>query len=258
MEKNNLIHYKVVVAHVLAIFMGEFFIFYGQMLAGATIHFINMHTIVISMVFIKNKNSVLTNQLIQSLVLLLQLRLISMIMPIFFAMTIYHHAMIYAPLFIPIYILLVHQKFTMNEIGATFKSFHIYVMAAIPIGMGLAWIGYHVIHPAYMIPDIRVPNLIIMAIIMIMFAGMAESLIFWSILQTRFEKVIGPLQGVLATSVLFGIMHSGHGNIYVIAFACFVGLIMGYIFHKTRSLPFIVSIFCINNIFLYGLFPHML
>ena len=47
-------------------------------------------------------------------------------------------------------------------------------------------------------------------------------------------------------------MHSGYGNIYEIVYASFVGLVIGYLFYRTRSLPLAVMIHGSINIFLFG------
>lgn len=90
---------------------------------------------------------------------------------------------------------------------------------------------------------------------MIIFIGTVEELIFRSILQTRMEKVFGKRIGILLGGGIFGIEHIGYGLIGEIIFAGIFGIILGYIFEKTRNLIFIVSIHGIENTILFGVLP---
>jgi membrane protease YdiL (CAAX protease family) len=90
---------------------------------------------------------------------------------------------------------------------------------------------------------------------MIVFIGSVEGIIFGPILQTRLIKVFGIRYGILLTGTIFGIMHSTYGIVNEILFATMFGIILGYIFQKTRSIPFTVSIIGIANIMLFGILP---
>ncbi|MDD4121171.1 MAG: CPBP family glutamic-type intramembrane protease, partial [Clostridia bacterium] len=41
-------------------------------------------------------------------------------------------------------------------------------------------------------------------------------------------------------------------------YTAFVGLFMGYLFQKTRSLPFITLLHGFVNVFLFGIIPHLI
>ena len=256
----NRIHHIIAIISMIAIVVGELFIFSGNMTAGVVVHIINLQAIIVSM-FIKSKETdrvVLDKQILQSLLLLLQLRIINVAMPFFFTMTLYWYPLIYSPLFISIYLILRHQNVSFDEIGVNANDLYFYFHLAVPIALGLAWIEYQIIHPDYLIPDTRVTNLITLAIIMFIFVGLVEELIFRSILQTRLQQSMGTWKGLLAASILFGIMHSGYGLVHEIIFTTIAGLLIGYAYQKTGSLPFITAIHGMINIFLFGLLPHTL
>ncbi len=70
-------------------------------------------------------------------------------------------------------------------------------------------------------------------------APVAEEFFFRRVLQGWLEKVWGPWPGILASAVLFGIAHLGHGLgwIPLVGF----GVVAGYLVHQTGSiLPAIV------------------
>ena len=90
---------------------------------------------------------------------------------------------------------------------------------------------------------------------MIFFVGLVEEIIFRSILQNRLEIVLGNRKGLIITSILFGLMHSGYGNINEILYATFVGIFIGYLFYRTRSLPLVTLIHGFINVFFFGIIP---
>ena len=125
------------------------------------------------------------------------------------------------------------------------------------LGLAIAESEYYIIRPGYLIPDLSFINILKVSVVMILFIGFVEELIFRSILQTRLEEAMGMFSGLVITSVLFGMMHSGYGTFYEILFTSLAGFIIGYLFQRTRSLPFITLIHGLVNIFLFGIIPHL-
>ncbi|MDY6964983.1 MAG: CPBP family intramembrane glutamic endopeptidase [Halobacteriota archaeon] len=247
----------VIIPPIVVIIFGELLLFSGQIDEGVIVHIINLNALIIFMISMKGED-VVEKQLIQSLLLLIQLRIINVAMPLFFTITLYWYPLIYTPMFIPIYVLLRHQGFTQREIGFTTRNLHIYLPVAVLIGFAVAWIEYQIIQPSYLIPNLKISNLIVLTIIMVVFVGSVEELIFRSILLTRFEEAVGIWRGLFVASFLFGIMHSGYGSMYEIFYIILVGLLLGYLFQRTRSLPFLITIHGSVNIFLFGLIPHLI
>jgi membrane protease YdiL (CAAX protease family) len=93
---------------------------------------------------------------------------------------------------------------------------------------------------------------------MVLFVGLVEEIIFRSILQTRIEQALSMQEALLITSFLFGLMHSGYGTFNEILYTGFVGLVLGFAFYKTKSLPFVAILHGFVNVFLFGILPHYL
>ena len=254
------IHHRITIISMIAIVAGELLIFSGDIAAGVVVHIMNLQVILTSM-FIKGEKTdrvVMNKQILQALLLLLQLRIINMSMPFFFTMTLYWYPLVYSPLFISIYLILRHQNISLGEIGVTAKDLYFYSHLAVPVALGLAWVEYHIIHPDPLIPDLGITNFITLTIIMVMFVALVEELVFRSILQTRLQQSMGGWKGLLVASILFGVMHSGYGMVTEVAFMTAAGLLIGYAYQKTGSLPFVVMIHGMINILLFGLLPHTL
>lgn len=240
---------------VLIIAIAEFLIYSGNVIEAMEVHAALLFGLSLSMLYIKN---VEIQRTYQALILLPVLRLVNLSMPAFYDITLYLFVFIYGLLTIPVTIALTSQGFTREQLGITFKRMGIYIPLSIIIGLLLAVGEYFIIETNYLIPDLSVIPLLILTLVMVFLAGLVEEIIFRSILQNRLEVFIGSRGGIIVTSILFGLMHSGYGNIIEIFYTFLVGFIIGYMFYRTRSLPLVVMINGFINVFLFGVIPHLL
>lgn len=243
---------KIVFIFVIAIMIAELLLFVGKLEFGILLHILIILFIAISSIWIKKSGVIFS---LEVLALLPILRLINISMPIFFPLKMYLYIFIYAPLIIPIFLIIKHQKMTSDEIGIKFNNLFIYAIISLIIGYLIGLGEYNIIKAGTLIPDTSIVNVLKLSIVMFFFVGFIEELIFRSLVQTRLESNFGPVLSLLVTSLLFGMMHSGYGSIYELMFTGFAGLIMGYAFQKTRSFPFIFMIHGFINVFLFGLIP---
>ncbi len=237
---------------VSAILVAEAFIFFKYYKYGIGIHIITLLALSLTAYRIRNTE---TSNLLQALALLPLFRILNTTMPIFFTRTLYIFPLVYGPIFISMYYVAKNQKFTRQELGISSEKLHIYLPASIILGMVLGKIEYNIITVESLIPSPSLKNILIFAVIMIVFTGLAEELLFRSIVQTRLEQTIGSRAGLMTASLLFGAMHSGYGTIYEIMFTASAGFLIGYLFQKTRSLPFIALTHGLINVFLFGIIP---
>jgi membrane protease YdiL (CAAX protease family) len=255
-----------IILPILAICTGEILIFSGHAISGLIVHIINLQAIAFIIIGDKNFFTILYDQKIkaafQSLILLLLLRVTNMAVPIIFTPSIFWISIIYSIMFIPIYLIMKNQNFTSQEAGFQCNRLNVfpssYVPATIFIGYVLALIEFQIIQPEPVIDNLNFSNLIVLIIIMFFFVGTVEELIFRSILQTRLENALGTKTGLILASALFGIMHSGYSSFYELLFAGFAGLVIGFIYQKTRCLPFVVGIHGTINVLVFGILPLFL
>jgi membrane protease YdiL (CAAX protease family) len=253
MVDNN--SYKIILPSLAIIILGELFVFQGRAFEGVGLHVLNLLALAILTILIKDKLRV---EVVQAFLLVSLFRIVDTSMPAFFTLTLYWYPLIYTPMFISIFILLRYQAPSLEEIGLTYKYLYIYLPIGVLFGLVFAWFEYQIIRPCSLIPNLSISNIFVLAIIMLMFVGVVEELIFRSILQTKLESVVGPYESLFLTSVIFGVMHSSFGSLSEIAFGIAAGALIGFIFQRTRSLPFIATIHGVTNIFLFGIIPFFL
>lgn len=241
-----------VLVTVLFIAIAEFLMLSG--IKGAAILFHMFVLVIVSIGTVRIKDKYITWAL-QALMLLPLLRLINFSMPVFSEMVLYRYFYIYIPMFIPIFLIIRHQSFSPVQLGLSFKKLILYLPLSLVIGLLIAEAEYFIMSPGPIVPNMSLYNIVDVALIMVFCVGLVEELMFRSILQTRLEGVFGSTLGLILASLLFGLMSSIYGTVPEILFATVVGLILGYMFSKTRSLPFVALTHGLVNIFLFALIP---
>lgn len=241
---------------VLGIAAGELMMFTGRIYTGIAIHIINLQLIALALIFSRYPSEI--KRVHQSLLLLLQMRIINIAMPQFFTITLLWYPLVYGVMFLPVYLIIRNQQIPSKDLGMDYRRLYIYIPAALLIGAAMALLEYRILDPLPLIANIQLSNLVLITVVMFVFVGAVEELIFRSILQTRLEKALGLKYGLLLSGILFGIMHAGYGIMNEILFAGFFGIVLGYIFQKTRSFPFILTIHGTVNVLLFGVLPILL
>ncbi|MDD4497871.1 MAG: CPBP family intramembrane metalloprotease [Methanosarcinaceae archaeon] len=255
-EKPDLRNEKILIGiPILFIALAELLIYSGKAGTATWIHIGTIIALTLSTLLVRDRQ---INRTHQALMLPSVLRLVNLSMPVFFDVTLYSFIFIYGALAIPVAVAARAQEFTRKQMGLVFdKRTWTYLLLAILLGFFLGYGEYSIIHTGYLIPDLSFLNVLKLTIIMVFFVGLIEEIIFRSILQTRLEETFGLKTGMIAASLLFGLMHSGYGTPYEMFYMAFVGLFMGYLFQKTRSLPFITLLHGFVNVFLFGIIPHI-
>jgi membrane protease YdiL (CAAX protease family) len=240
---------------ILFIALAEFLIISGRIQTAIWIHIGLLISLTLSSIFIKDSE---IHKMHQSLILLPVLRLINLSMPAYYEKTLYSFILPYGILAIPVSIALTNQGLTRTQLGMTFKKIWLYSPLSILLGLLLGGGEYLIIRTNSLILDLSTFNLLMLSIVMIFFVGLVEEVIFRSILQNRLQIALGNLSGLVITSILFGLMHTGYGGRSEVLYASFVGIFVGYLFYKTRSLPLVMMIHGFINVFVFGIIPLLL
>jgi membrane protease YdiL (CAAX protease family) len=233
---------------VLVIILAESLIFLGYMQAAMIVHAAILALLVLSA-------SITTNRIYPALMLLPLFRLLNVATPVFFQLTLYSYSLVYAPMFIPIYFIIKEGFISRSEAGLTLKGFWLYLPLAVSVGFVLGWGEYNVLHSSSLVPDYGIKSILVLSCIMILFVGLVEEFVFRSALQTVLQERLGSIAGLLASSVIFGFMHSGYHLPLEILFVSLAGVVFGLLFWATKSLPVIALTHGFTNISLFLVAP---
>ncbi len=213
----------------------------------------------------------LSPYLFQAFSLVSILRILNIGMPIFFTLTLYWFPFIYGAAILAAFLVVrrntevilpireqisfLFRKYTSrrNESGRGWRL--VYLPLGIVVGLVLANVEYWVLKTGALIPTFDATNLLALAIVMFVFVGFGEELIFRYILQARLQKTVGVLGGIFLAAALFTAMHSGYSSVTYLLFVLVVGLILGYSFYRTGSLGFVTIIHGSINFFLFSFIP---
>ncbi|WP_319507339.1 CPBP family intramembrane glutamic endopeptidase [uncultured Methanolobus sp.] len=243
---------QIITIPIIMVIAAELLLYSAHLKAGITLHVLTVLLLSLSSVWITESHA---SRSLQVLALLPILRLLNVSMPVFSQMTLNLYVYIYAPLFVPAYLVIRHQNISISRLGLGSEKLLKYIPTSIIVGGLIAGGEYMTIHAGNLIPDLSLGNILKLSLIMIFFVGFVEELVFRSLLQTRLADSFGVLKGLLIASLLFGVMHSGYGTFYEIIYTSFAGLVLGYMFQKTNSLPLVSLTHGFVNIFLFGIIP---
>jgi membrane protease YdiL (CAAX protease family) len=233
---------------VSLIIIAELLIFFGHMEAALVIHSFNLTLLILSSIYLENR-------IYPALMLLPLFRLLNIAMPVFFQLTLYSYPVVYAPMFIPIYIIMKERMFSWSEVGITAKGFWFFLPLAFSVGFALGWGEFQVLRPGVLIPDFSLRSVLTLSLTMIFFVGLVEEFVFRSALQTVMEERLGSIVGLIVASILFGFMHSGYHIPLELLYVSFAGVVFGLLFWLTKSLPVIALAHGITNVSLFLVAP---
>ncbi|TGC08707.1 CPBP family intramembrane glutamic endopeptidase [Methanolobus halotolerans] len=243
----------LVIFFILFIVLAEMLLFTGMVQASLTLHFLALIGIAFSTIWVRDRNILYS---LQALMLLPLLRIINVSMPLPDE-SIFIYVIIYILMLVPLFLLIRHQGLSATDLGVTFNKILRYIPLSIVVGLLIAEGEYIAMGSAYLSANLPMQGMVGISILIFLFVGIVEELIFRSILQSRLEVLFGLNAGLVFTSVLFGIMHAGYGVPSGILITTLAGFVLGYMFQKTRSLPLVILTHSFASIFLFVIIPVM-
>jgi len=90
-------------------------------------------------------------------------------------------------------------------------------------------------------------------------AGVSEELLFRGVIQTAISNTTTPFLGIVISSFVFGLMHF-YNRLYILI-TFLVGLILGYLYHESKSLVLVMTMHAVYDFFAFMLivkYPQLL
>jgi len=150
------------------------------------------------------------------------------------------------------------KKLSFSELGFKKDKWLKYVLVGVVIGIPVGAAEYFVIHPAPAFPTFEVKYLFRDLFYMFCFVGMAEELLFRGLVQRDLMKAFGWKQGIVLASLTFAVMHLTWRSIPELGFVFVVGLLLGYVYYRTKSLVGPIVIHGAGNVVLVGVMPYLM
>ncbi len=201
-------------------------------------------------------------RLLPALALLPLLRLLSLTMPVREIPQLYWYAMIGIPLLLAAIVATRTLELSWSDLGLSFTSrgrfMWLYQVTIAASGVPLSFAAFWLVPRPQPLPTTFTGlDLILAPIILFLFTGFAEEIIFRGILQQTARQVLGPFSTVYS-SVLFAVMYIGSLSPAYVIFIGLVGLYFGWCVYRTGSLWGVVLAHSLLNIGVLLIWPFIL
>lgn len=150
------------------------------------------------------------------------------------------------------------KKLNFSELGLKRDKWLKYVLMGIIIGIPIGAAEYSVLHPAPAFPNFEIGYLLRDLVYMVFFVGLGEELLFRGLVQRDLTKAFGWKWGVALASLMFAVMHLTWRSVPEVVFVFFAGMLLGYLYYKTKSLVAPIMAHGIGNVMLVAVMPYLI
>jgi membrane protease YdiL (CAAX protease family) len=184
------------------------------------------------------------------------IRLLSLSMPLAEFPSYYWYAIIGVPLILAAYMVFRLTGYKPADVGLSARKLPFQFIIGV-FGLPLGWVEYQILKPAPLVQSFSLQDILIPALILLVFTGFIEEFIFRGLMQRAAENIMGRY-GPYWISLLFAVLHIGYRSIADFAFVLAVGLLFAYIVKRTSSIWGVTLAHGLTNIALYTLIPMLL
>jgi uncharacterized protein len=185
------------------------------------------------------------------------IRLVSLSMPLQGLPMMYWYLLVGAPITLSIVMVIRYGGFTRQELGLTGNKWFLQILVGL-IGIGLGYIEYLILRPAPLADEFTLGAIWFPALILVVFTGFLEEIIFRGLMQTAFGAKIGRWLGILLISGLFAVLHLGYQSLLDVIFVFLVALLFAVVTEWTRSIWGVSLAHGLTNVTLFLVFPFII
>jgi len=185
------------------------------------------------------------------------IRLVSLSMPLQGLPMRYWYLLVGAPITLSIIMVMRYGKFTRQEVGLTGSKWFLQILFGV-VGVGLGYIEYLILRPEPLAAEFTPRAIWFPALILIVFTGFLEEIIFRGLMQTAFAAKIGRWLGMLLISILFAVLHLGYQSLLDVAFVFLVAILFALVTEWTGSIWGVSLAHGLTNVTLFLVFPFII
>lgn len=186
------------------------------------------------------------------------MRLLNLSLPLSNFAVIYWSALVGVPLSLAVYLCmrLTGLKGRMIGLCLSWRAMPGQLLIGIS-GVLLGYIEFLILRPEPHINELRLELIWMPALILLIFTGLLEEVIFRGMLHISAMQKLGRL-GIPYVAVIFAILHLGHSSSLEVFFMFAVASIYSFLRQRTGSLVGVSLSHGLANIFLYLVFPFLI
>ncbi len=185
------------------------------------------------------------------------IRLMSLSTPLPYFPKVYWYMVIGAPLLLAAFLAarVLHLERKMIGIWASWHSLPGQALVGLS-GLGLGFLEYLILRPDPLAGRLSFRDILIPALILLIFTGFLEEYIFRGLMQYTAGRGLGRF-GLLYVALVFAVLHIGYRSVLHVIFVLVVALFFGYVTARTGSLLGVTLSHGLTNITLFLVFPFI-
>lgn len=240
-------------AYAFLITAAEVVVGYRSVKVGMIIHALLLMAVLVHSSMIARPEG---SRMMLTLVLAPLTRILSLAMPLGGLPLQYWYAVIGLPILLAAFVVARLNGYKAADIGITAAGIPRQLLVA-PLGVILGYVEYMILKPEPLVSLVTWSNVWLPALILLVFTGFAEELVFRGIMYKAFSDGVNAKFSLIYVSLLFSSLHITHLKVLDVFFVLGVALLFTCI-RRTGSLVGIVLAHGITNVFLYIAWPNML
>jgi uncharacterized protein len=185
------------------------------------------------------------------------IRLLSLSMPLLVFPYTFWYLVVGIPLFLSVFLVYRLIGYKPAEVGLSLGSGLPLQLAVGLTGLVFGYVEYRLLPPQLFTASFSQQNILLSALILLVFTGLLEELIFRGLMQRAALDAIKRL-GPLYVSLVFAVLHIGYQSILNLVFVFLVGLFFSLVVARTRSILGVSLAHGLTNIMLYLVLPVLL
>ncbi len=150
------------------------------------------------------------------------------------------------------------KRLNFSKLGFKRDKWLKYLLVGIAIGIPVGTVEYFILRPAPAFPTFEVGYLLRDMVYMFGFVAIGEEILFRGLVQRDLMKALGWKWGLILASLTFAAMHLTWRSIPEVVFVFFAGLLLGYMYYKTKSLVAPIVMHGTGNVILVAVMPYLI
>lgn len=185
------------------------------------------------------------------------IRIVSLALPLQDYIFYFWYLLVGAPLFLSAFLVARYVGFRPADIGLRLNGWPMQLLLGFG-GIGLGYIEYLILRPAPLVNALTLEQVWLPGLILIVFTGLLEEIIFRGLMQKAFIDGLGKTAGLLFVSIIFAVLHLGYHSALDVVFVFAVALLFGYVALRSRSIIGVTLAHGLTNFCLFLVFPFLL
>jgi membrane protease YdiL (CAAX protease family) len=181
-------------------------------------------------------------------------RVLDLMMPQSFVEPLWRFPLVNLPLIIAVFITIRTLGLRRQEVGLQLGFLPVQLLIVLS-GPAVGIIEHRIIQPQALAGSFEWPEILLPILILMIFTGFSEELMFRGLLQNAVIPVLGPLGGITYVALIFGAFHFGWQSPGDVLFVSVAAWVWGWLAWRTRSILGVCLAHGLANVWLFVLLP---